>query len=85
MFVMLHHGTVAMRLMGGERWEKWREPVFRAVLASQLKTGGDTGAWPARMTGYLWMGDEPSKGTVFATALGARILEAQLRHSPVYR
>jgi len=37
------------------------------------------------MTGYLWSGDDPVKGTVFATALGAMILEAELRISPVYR
>jgi hypothetical protein len=82
---MLHHGSVAMRLLGADRRRRWRKAAIEPTLAAQIKKGVDRGAWPTKMTCYLWSGDRPGAGNVFATALGAMILESELAHSPLYR
>jgi hypothetical protein len=84
-FLTLQHGAVAVRRMGGELRARWRKAAVAPTLAAQIRKGPDQGAWPTKMTSYLWSGDNPAKGNVFATALGAMILESELRHSPLYR
>jgi len=84
-FLMLHHGSVAMRLMGSDRRRSWRKAAIEPTLATQIRKGSDKGAWPTKATSYLWSGDRPNAGNVFATALGAMILESELGHSPLCR
>ncbi len=84
-FLRAHHAAVAAALMGSDFETDWRKTTIKPTLARQIAKGTDAGAWPTKMTGYLWNGDKPNQGNVFATALGAMILESTLRHSPLYR
>jgi len=84
-FLRAHHAAVAAARMGSDFEAEWRKTTIKPTLARQITKGADAGAWPTKMTGYLWNGDNPNRGNVFATALGAMILESTLRHSPLYR
>ncbi len=69
----LHHGTIAMFQVGGERWKKWNAKMTDVVLKHQQKDG----SWAAGGTYVLG-------SQVMSTSLGALILESYYRYSPLY-
>jgi hypothetical protein len=68
----LHHGSIALFQMGGDRWARWNRLMKPMVLDSQAAEGS-------------WAASAYAPGPVLATALGALVLESYYRYSPLYR
>jgi len=68
----LHHGSIALFQMGGDRWVRWNRIMKPMVLKSQAADGS-------------WAPSTYANGPVLATALGALTLESYYRYSPLYR
>jgi hypothetical protein len=73
-----YYGTMAMYHLQGTHWERWNEALQRTLLASQVKTGPQTGSWHPTC---LWGG---YGGRVYSTALAALSLEVYYRYLPLY-
>jgi hypothetical protein len=71
--VFWYHATLALFLVGGEAWRKWRDALTEAVCMGQLSSGRQRGSWnPA--------GPWTSRGgRVHSTALMVLSLEAARR------
>jgi hypothetical protein len=68
-FYYWYWGTRAMRRVGGEAWERWREAARRAILTGQRRDDRFRGSWdPAGP----WGSDG---GRVYSTALMAVVAE----------
>ena len=65
-----YHGTMAMRLLGGERWRTWNEAVTKTLLGAQEQDG----SWP-RIGQWALDG-----GRVYTTAMAILTLEATYRY-----
>jgi len=71
-----YYGTIAMRWMGGEHWERWNAALKPALLDSQRTDGHAEGSWdPIGPWGVLG-------GRVYSTALLALCLESYYRYAP---
>jgi hypothetical protein len=68
----LHHGSIALFQMGGDRWARWNRLMKPLVLDSQAADGS-------------WAPSSYTQGPALATALGALVLESYYRYSPLYR
>ena len=74
-----YYGTLAMYHAGGEDWQKWNEELKRTLLPLQIKSGTESGCWPAN---GVWGG---YGGTVYSTAMATLSLEVYYRYLPIYR
>ncbi|MDP7011898.1 MAG: terpene cyclase/mutase family protein, partial [Verrucomicrobiota bacterium] len=46
-----YYGTFAMRILGGEPWEKWKSSMHNTLLPMQVKDGsGNDGSWNPKQT-----------------------------------
>ena len=73
-FYYWHLGTMAMRRIGGEYWDAWRNAVFAAVVEEQRKgDGGEAGSWDPV---DAW---SKAGGRVYATATLCLTVEQLLR------
>lgn len=84
-----YYGTLAMFNQGGQAWPAWNRAVREALLASQDRSLGPTGAkrhsygsWPAFGRGWGKWGR--AGGRVYSTALGVLTLEVYYRYAPAY-
>jgi hypothetical protein len=69
-FYYWHHGTVALRKIGGESWSRWQRPLREAVIKPQRRDGNFAGSWDPV---DCWGED---CGRVVATALLCLTLQA---------
>jgi hypothetical protein len=77
-FYYWYYATLATHQLQGEHWRRWNETLRPYLLASQQKTGAETGSWDPDP---LWGG---YGGRVYSTALGALCLEVYYRYLPLY-
>jgi hypothetical protein len=68
------HATEGLARLGGPDWTAWNAALKKALLGHQKTTGHATGSWDPEGT-YGKVG-----GRVFATALGALMLESYYRY-----
>ena len=73
-----YYGTMAMYQVGGEPWKQWNDRLTSILVARQIQSGDDRGAWPAD---GMWAG---YGGKVYTTALSTLCLEVYYRYMPVY-
>ncbi len=69
------YGTIATFQSGGSRWSGWFGKVKSALVGHRVKAGCARGSWDPKGT-Y----ERQTGGRVFATALGALMLEQPYRH-----
>jgi hypothetical protein len=69
---VLHH-------YGGGLWERWNENLREQLIASQARTGHESGSW------YYPGGQCQPGGRLLSTALATMTLEVYYRHLPLYQ
>lgn len=63
-FYYWHHGTFAMRQIGGPAWETWRRAIRSAATQGQRQDGDAAGSWDPHVDPWGHRG-----GRVFTTAM----------------
>lgn len=67
-----YYGTRLMQSVGGERWQKWSQPLHDLLLKNQTKSGRESGSWdPHRPIPDKWS----EAGRLYTTCLSTYALE----------
>ena len=69
-----YYATMAAHHAGGRYWTEWNDRLKPVLLARQIRTGPESGSWPAD---GLWSG---YGGTIYSTAMATLCLEAYYRY-----
>jgi hypothetical protein len=75
-----YYATQVLHHYEGEHWDKWNNKMRDSLVASQSKTGHESGSW-------VFTGDHGSQqgGRLYCTAMATMILEVYYRHLPIYK
>lgn len=75
-----YYATQVLHHYEGEHWDKWNNKMRDSLVASQSKTGHESGSW-------VFTGDHGSSqgGRLYCTAMATMILEVYYRHMPIYK
>lgn len=71
-----YYGTLAMRHVGGDAWERWNSRLKSTLLSLQETSGKEAGSWEPN---GVWGG---YGGRVYSTAMAALNLEVYYRYLP---
>jgi len=71
-----YYGTLAMRHVGGDAWERWNSRLKSTLLSLQETSGQEAGSWEPS---GVWGG---YGGRVYSTAMAALNLEVYYRYLP---
>jgi hypothetical protein len=74
-----YYATQVLRHWGGPEWEAWNPKIRDYLIATQNRTGYDSGSW------YFDGGHGESGGRLYYTAMAIMILEVYYRYMPLYR
>ena len=77
-----YYATQVMFHVGGERWQRWWDPLSTMLRTEQLKEGPLAGSWNPRMPVPDRWG--PHAGRHYVTTLNLLSLEVRWRHLPIY-
>jgi hypothetical protein len=76
-----YYATQVMRHWEGEEWEKWNKVMRDYLIATQAKSGAETGSW--------YFNDPSDHGALgqrlYVTSLATMTLEVYYRHFPLYQ
>ena len=77
-----YYATQVMFHVGGERWQRWWDPLSTMLRTEQLKDGPLAGSWnPRTPVPDRW---GPHAGRHYVTTLNLLSLEVRWRHLPIY-
>ena len=77
-----YYATQVMFHVGGERWQRWWDPLSTMLRTEQIKEGPLAGSWnPRTPVPDRW---GPHAGRHYVTALNLLSLEVRWRHLPIY-
>ena len=71
-----YYGTLAMRHVGGDAWERWNDRLKSTLISLQETSGKEAGSWEPN---GVWGG---YGGRVYSTAMAALNLEVYYRYLP---
>ena len=77
-FIYWHHGSVALRQVGGDTWRRWKAALLTTLPPHQNPAGCRRGSWDPIGP---W-GREGSR--VYSTAMGALALQAEGRYGRLF-
>jgi hypothetical protein len=74
-----YYATQVMRHYGGEPWKRWNTKLREYLIATQARSGHETGSW------YFPEKHNDQGGRLLNTCLAAMTLEVYYRYQPLYK